>query len=152
MKKTIITRCLIGAPLGLAVSTIITILISVVVGDGNYYPVVPELITECGTEINAVLLQGICSLLYGAAWGGASVIWEQDEWSILRQSVTHLIVCSAATFPVVYFMHWMDHSVAGAIRYFSIFLGVYIVIWLSQYSAMKKKVEQLNQRVKEKNK
>lgn len=56
-------RCLIGAPIGLALSTIITIAISLTVGDGRFYAVVSELIADCGTEINAVLLQTVCSLL-----------------------------------------------------------------------------------------
>lgn len=35
---------------------------------------------------------------------GGSVIWEIENWSILRQSVTHLIICSVTMFPVAYFM------------------------------------------------
>ena len=71
MKKKILLRCLLGAPLGLAISTIITIFISYAMGDGSYYAVVPELVRDCGSEINAVALQAVCSLLYGAAWAGA---------------------------------------------------------------------------------
>lgn len=88
MKKKVIIRCLIGAPIGLALSTIITIAISLTLGDGHYYAVVPELIADCGTEINAVLLQAICSLLYGAAGAGASLIWEIDDWSSSPNSNT----------------------------------------------------------------
>ena len=69
MKKRLALRCLVGAPLGLAISTMITILISLTVGDGNFYPVVPELIKDCGSEMNAVLLQTVCSLLYGGGLG-----------------------------------------------------------------------------------
>lgn len=151
MKKKILLRCFIGSFVGLAISTIITVLISLTVGDGNYYPVVPELITDCGTELNAMLLQTVCSLLYGAAWAGASVIWEIDEWSILRQSISHLLVCSIATFPIAYFMRWMSHSTKGVLSYFGIFLGIYLIVWLSQYSNMKKRVQQLNDKVHEKN-
>ena len=68
MKKKVAIRCLIGAPIGLALSTMITIAISLIVGDGRFYAVVSELIADCGTEMNAVLLQTVCSLLYGAAW------------------------------------------------------------------------------------
>jgi len=151
MKKKLIIRCLVGAPIGLSISTMITIIISLTVGDGRFYAVVPELISDCGSEMNAVLLQAVCSLLYGAAWGGASVIWEKDDWSILRQSVTHLLICSLATFPIAYFMRWMSHSVSGVLIYFGIFLAVYLAIWLSQYSSMKKRVEQINKSVREKN-
>lgn len=148
MKKKLFLRCLIGAPIGLALSTIITIIISLTVNDGSYYPVVPELAADCGNEINAVLLQAVCSLLYGAVWAGASLVWEKESWSILRQTITHLIVCSLATFPIAYLMRWMDHTTAGILTYFGIFFGVYLIIWLSQYSAMKKKIQQINDKVR----
>ncbi|MGX8704280.1 MAG: DUF3021 family protein, partial [bacterium] len=66
MKKKILHRCLIGAPIGLAISTLITIMISLIVGDGRYYAVVPEAVSDFGTEINAVLAQAVFSMLYGA--------------------------------------------------------------------------------------
>ena len=73
-------------------------------------------------KINAVVAQMIASLLYGAVWAGASVIWEMDDWSLLRQTVTHLLAGSIATFPVAYLMYWMKHSIAGSLcilRYLS---------------------------------
>ena len=151
MKKKVVIRCFIGAPVGLALSTMITIAISLTVGDGHYYAVVLELIADCGTEINAVLLQAVCSLLYGAAWAGASIIWETDNWSILRQTTTHLIVCSICTFPIAYFMRWMDHSILGIVSYFGIFSAIYFIIWLSQYMAVKKRVQQINSKVERNN-
>lgn len=151
MKKTAILRCLIGAPIGLALSTILAIVLSLAVGDGQFYAVVPELASACGTEIQAVLLQAICSLLYGAAWGGASVIWEADRWSILRQTATHLAVCSLSTFPIAYFMHWMHHSIGGILAYFGIFLAIYSIIWISQYFIVKRRIRQIDRIVRKKN-
>lgn len=142
---------MIGAPIGLALSTIITIAISLTVRDGRFYAVVPELIADCGTEINAVLLQTVCSLLYGAAWAGASIIWEIDNWSILRQTITHLIICSLCTFPIAYFMRWMDHSAFGILSYFGIFFAIYFIIWMSQYMTIKKRIQQINSAVQKNN-
>ena len=150
MLKKVLLRCLFGAPIGLAIGTIITIIISLTFGDGMYYAVVPELITDCGSEINAVVFQSVLSLIYGAAWAGASLVWENERWSILKQTVTHLIICSAATFPIAYFARWMPHNVNGVLLYFGIFAVVYAGVWLSQYSAMKKKVEQINKRLHQK--
>lgn len=149
MKKKVLLRCLLGAPLGLAISTTITIVISLTVGDGNYYPVVPELAAACKSEVSAVLLQAIFSLLYGAAWAGASAIWEMENWSLLRQTVTHLVICSLATFPVAYLMRWMKHTTGGILLYFGIFWVIYLVVWLSQYAAMKKRVAAINQKIRE---
>ena len=89
MKKKVILRSLIGAPIGLSISFIITLIISVIINKGEYYPVVPQLTALCGNELNAVVIQTICSLLYGAAFGGASVIWEIENWSLLKQTVIH---------------------------------------------------------------
>ena len=89
-------------PIGLAISYIVTLIVSIIVGKGNYYPVVPDTINTFGTELNAVIIQTVLSMLYGAVWGGASVIWELENWSLLKQSATHLILVSVATFPVAF--------------------------------------------------
>ncbi len=147
MKRQILRYCLIGAPIGLALSTLITICISLCIGDGNYYPVVPTLAAECGSELNAVALQALCSMLYGAAWSGASLIWDQEHWSMLRQTVTHLAICSTATLPTAYLMHWMEHSAAGILSYFGIFIAIYAVIWLGMYLRMRQRVRRINARL-----
>ena len=146
MKKKVLSRALLGAPLGLALSYLITILVSLVKGDGSYYPVVPSLTAACGSEVSAVLLQALCSLLYGAAWAGASVIWEMD-WSLLTQTLLHLLICSCATFPIAWLLHWMSHSVAGVLIYFVIFFGIYLVIWLCQYCFIRHKLREINQQL-----
>lgn len=154
MKKKVMAdiavRCLNGAPIGIAINTVIAIVVSLLAGDGTFYAVVPELADDCGTELNAVILQVIFSLLYGAAWGGASIIWQMEEWSLLRQTVTHLAVISLATYPVAWCMRWMEHSIFGVILYFGIFFAIYLFIWCSQYFAMKKRIRQMNAKVREK--
>ncbi len=150
MKKMIL-RALLGAPLGMVISMVISIIISLCIGDGNYHAVVPELIEWCGSEINAVMLQYGFSALYGAVWAGASVIWEKDSWSLMRQTVTHLVITSVTTFPVAYLTGWMEHSVKGVMVYYGIFFATYFMIWLFQYLPMKKRIAQFNQKVAERN-
>lgn len=147
MKKELIKRCLLGAPLGLAISTVITILISLIIADGRYHAVVPELTSEMGSEINAVVLQAVLSLVYGAAWAGASVVWDAEHWSLLKMTLVHLIVTSVATFPIAYFARWMPHDAKGILIYFGIFVVIYVSIWASQYSAMKKKIREMNEKI-----
>ena len=146
MKKMILRRCLAGAPIGLAISTAITIIISLNIGDGKYYAVTPELTADCGSEIMAVVIQALCSMLYGAAFSGASLVWNTD-WSLTKMTAVHFLICSAATFPTAYLMRWMDHSVGGVLMYFGIFVAIYIAIWVSQYAGMKRKIEAFNQKV-----
>ena len=144
------SRALLGAPIGLTISTAITIIISLAIGKGEYYAVVPELIADFGTEINAVLIQALCSMMYGAAFAGASVIWDTD-WSLTRMTIVHLLICSAATFPIAFLMRWMEHTVGGILIYFGIFLFIYLMIWISQYTRIKKSIAALNKKVNDLN-
>jgi hypothetical protein len=147
MKKELIKRCLLGAPLGLACSTIITIIISLFLGDGLFHAVVPELAREMGSEINAVILQAVLSMVYGAAWAGASVIWNAEHWSLLKTTLVHLLVTSLASFPIAYFARWMPHNAAGILIYVGIFVASYAGIWFTQYFGMKKRIKELNEKL-----
>ena len=151
MKKTVVLRSLLGAPLGLALGYLISIVISLIQGEGVYNATAPALVAAMGGELRAVVFQAVITMVYGMVWAGSSVIWEMENWSILRQTVTHLLITSLAPLPIAYYLHWMEHSVRGVLVYFGIFFLIYLLIWLSQYSAMKKRVQQFNARVKEKN-
>ena len=59
MKKKMIQRGLLGFPLGIAIGFVITVIISMCIGDGSFYPVTPELIDTMKNELNAVILQTI---------------------------------------------------------------------------------------------
>ena len=140
------SRALLGAPIGLTISTAITIIISLAIGKGEYFAVVPELTVDFGTEINAVLIQALCSMLYGAAFAGASVIWDAD-WSLTRMTIVHFLICSTATFPIAYLMRWMEHTAGGILTYYGIFLVIYVMIWVSQYTRIRKNIAALNKKV-----
>ena len=75
MKKQVLIRCVFGAAVGLTINVLITILISAFIGDGQFYAVPPMLIEDCGGELNAVVIQAVCSMIYGAAWSAADLIW-----------------------------------------------------------------------------
>lgn len=149
MKKKIIISSLLGALIGVAISYIISLAVSLAMADGNYYPVVPQLAADCGSEMNAVLLQTVCSLLYGAVWGGMSLIWKSDRMSLLQITVIHFITCSAATFPIAYITRWMPHNLGGILTYFCIFAAIYFAIWLWQYNAIKKRIQSINKKMQE---
>lgn len=149
MKKKILVRSLVGAPVGLTICTVITIIFSLIYGNGEYYPVTHELKTMCRSEIQAVILQTVLGMVYGAMWGGASVIWEIENWSLLKMTLSHFVICSTASFPIAYCLQWMPHTLLGTFRFFGMFFAIYAIIWFSGYYAMKKQVEQMNNKLKE---
>ena len=147
MRKELTKRCLTGAPIGLSVCMGITIVISLIVGDGTYYPVAPELTKICGNEMNAVLVQTIAGILYGVIFSGSSIIWEMEHWSLLRQTITHLVIVSVTTLPIAYLMHWMAHSILGVLAYMGTFFVIYVIIWASIYLSIRNKLNKINAKV-----
>lgn len=149
MYKEVLRRCAVGAVFGVTLSQLIAIIISLCIADGTFYAVVPRLTERMNSEVSAAIVQTVCSFLYGAVFGGMSMIWELDNWSILKQTVVHFSVVSVVTMPIAYVTEWMHHSILGAIIYFAIFGVSYLFIWLSQYIAIKKRIDEMNKKVVE---
>lgn len=146
LKKALL-RGLIGAPLGVFIGYTITILVSLFLKDGGYYPVVPQLIDSVGSELNAVILQYILSAILGFASAFGSAIFEIDEWSITKQTVAHFLLLSISMFPVAYFSYWMQHTLPGILSYIGIFVVLYIIIWIIQINFWKKRIEGINRKL-----
>ena len=147
IKKQIFLRGLIGMAAGFFICYFITIMISLGIGTGEYYPVVPQAAEAFGTELNAVIVQTIISMLYGAVLGAASVIWELENWSLLKQTVVHFLLYSTVTFPVAYFLHWMPHNIVGILIYYGIFVTIYATIWLITFTKTKHMLKKINKKL-----
>ncbi len=148
MKKQAVLRGFLGIPVGISLGYIITILISLVHGEGYYSPCVPALIEMAGSELNAVILQTIMCAILGVTFGACSVIWELDSWSIAKQTGVYFLITALVMMPVAYLTHWMEHSWKGVLSYFGIFLGVFVVMWFSMCMVYRKNIKQLNAKIK----
>lgn len=150
MKKKILFRSLLGAPIGVLVSLIITIIFSLSMGNGEYFPAPHELIVWCGGNATiAVIVQTICSLFVGAVCGGSSVIWEIEKWSLLKQTLIHFVVIAVPFFGIGYILNWMPHYLYGALGYVGGFVVVYLLMWCSIYFSIKAKIKKMNKRLQE---
>ncbi|MEG0239617.1 DUF3021 domain-containing protein [Anaerorhabdus sp.] len=147
MKKRFLLQAVLGVFIGVSISFIVPLFISLVVNDGSYYPVALEMEVAYGNQLNAVVIQVIVSMIYGAAWGVAPLVFKIEKWSLLRQTMTHLACTSLCTFPAAYICYWMDHKVSSIIIYFAIFLLIYMVIWFAQYMNIRMQVKALNQKI-----
>lgn len=144
MKKKIIMRGLFGLPTGIAIGFVITLIISVCIGNGSFYPVTPELIDATGNELNAVILQTVLCAIMGAGFAAASIIWELDSWSLAKQSGIYFMIISVIMLPIAYITNWMQHTILGVLSYVAIFVAIFVVVWLSQYLLWKRKIKQMN--------
>lgn len=148
IKKEVLKRLFLGVPFGITIGSVITILISVGLGDGAYYPCVPALIETVGTPLHAVILQTVLCGVLGAVSCAGSVIFSLEGWSILKQSGIYFLILSAAMMPIAYVLYWMEHNLWGAIGYFFMFVLIFIFVWISQYIMWKRKLKKMNQKLK----
>lgn len=144
MKKKVLLRIVMGLPIGIAIGYLITIAISLVFADGYYSPCVPELIDTMGNEINAVVIQALLCGILGSGFGAISLIWENESWSIVKQTGLYFLAASLIMLPVAYFTHWMEHSVNGFICYFGIFALIFAVIWIIKFVIGKHNINKIN--------
>ena len=145
MKKELLFRLFIGFLGGVVLSYFITIAISLIIGDGNFYPCVPGLTERFGNEVTAVVIQTVLSAILGAGFAGCSLIWEKDEWSLLKQTGIYFSIASVLMMTVAYVCEWMEHSVKGVLSYFGIFLSIFIVVWLVRYMIWKVRISKIKE-------
>ncbi len=147
MIKQAFLRGLLGFPLGIALGQMITIFMSLILGDGTYVAYVPALVEQMGSELGAVILQtGLCGLL-GSAFAAASIIWEIEDWSIAKQTGIYFSITAAVMFPIAYVANWMEHSFLGFIIYAAISVLIFVVIWFVQFLIWKRKVKLMNEKL-----
>ncbi|MBQ6697377.1 MAG: DUF3021 domain-containing protein [Lachnospiraceae bacterium] len=143
MKKELFFRLFVGLLGGVVISYLITIVISLTIGDGHYYPCVPSLEDRFGNEVTAVIIQTILSAVLGAGFAGSSIIWEKDEWSLLKQTAVYFGIVSVLMMTIAYICEWMEHSVKGVLSYFAIFSILFIIIWIVQYLIWKVRIAKI---------
>ncbi len=145
MKKKIVLRSILGFPIGIAMGYFITIFISLSLANGDYLPCVPELVSAMGNEINAVVLQALLCGLLGTGFAASSVIWEIENWSIIKQTAIYFMIISVIMLPIAYVSYWMEHSIIGVFSYFGIYAFIFVVAWVIQFAAGKHNVRKMNE-------
>lgn len=147
MKKNVLQRALLGIPLGISLGYVITILISLINGNGEYFSVPPQLVLDLGNEINAVLMQTLLCGILGGGFAAASVIWELEDWSLAKQTGIYFLISSLLMLPVAWLAKWMEHSFRGFLVYFGIFLIIFVVIWIIQYLIIRENIKKMNAKI-----
>ncbi len=147
MKKKILIRAFLGSLIGIVINYLITIVISAVVGDGTFYPCVPSFTERYGNEVTAVIVQTILSAFLGGGFSMASLIWEMDDWSLLKQTGVYFAIITILMMTVAYICEWMEHSLRGVLAYFGIFFAIFVVIWVIRYMSWKIRISKIKEKL-----
>ena len=147
LKKTV-CRAALGFPLGISIGYIATIIVSFILATGEYHPCVPALAAQFESEFIAVVFQTLLYGILGAAFAGASVIWEAESWSIAKQTGIYFLTISLVMLPIAYFARWMEHSLVGFLLYFGVFIAIFVIVWVAQYFIWRSKIKHINKGIK----
>lgn len=148
--KKALSRGLLFFPSGIFISVTITMIISLIKGQGEYLPVVPTMIETAGSEMNAFVIQYILSGTIGFVFAAASAIFEVENWSFTKQTVMHFLISSCSVISIAYICHWMERTVQGVVSYIIIFVIIYLIIWVTQYFFLRKRIKQINEKLRNK--
>lgn len=143
--KKIVSRVLYSFPIGISCSVGISLFLSLLFGEGKYYPFAASLVFFTGSEVKAMLLQTMLSGILGSVFGGMSFIWEIERWSILKQTAVYFLSVSIPMMGISYLLYWMVHSLNGFLLYFLIFVMAFFVVWLFNFAIYWFKVRRINQ-------
>lgn len=147
MKKKIIERAVAGFFVGIAIGQIISVLISLISGKGEFMVCAPGFAELIGNEAAAAAIQTLLCGVMGMGYAAASLIWESDKLNIAAQTGICFGIYALTLLPIAYFTNWMEHSVLGVLGYIGIFMASFVVVWLNQYFLLKRRIKAINAKI-----
>lgn len=144
MRKKIIERTVSGFFFGIAIGQIISVLISLIAGEGEFMICAGEFIALIGSEAAAAAIQTLLCGVMGSGFAAASLIWESDRLNIAAQTGICFSIYAVTLLPIAYFTNWMEHTLLGVLGYIGIFAASFVVVWLNQYLLLRKRIKAIN--------
>ena len=145
IKKAVAKRAVLGFIYGVFIGQTILILESLMMRDGNFYAVSSSLLELVGTKITAVIIQYFLTGIIGLTFASTTVIFEMDEWSLLRQTIIHFIITSIVMYIAGFLCGWFPHTVVSTLVWFGVFVVVYLIFWICFSLYYKNKVKKMNE-------
>lgn len=147
--KKIIKRFVLGSVAGISIGYLISLIISVIKGQGIYYGASPQLISTFGSEINAMVVQTLASMIIGGVYSSASYIFDETNYSITKQTILHFLTTTPVYLGVGYLCGWWSlSSLIEILLFIGIYVVIYIIIWTVFYLYWKNKLSKLNEEIK----
>ena len=135
--------------MGVGLSQLVNIVISLALGRGAYISVMPDFAALFPNELSAVIAQAALTGLLSAVFAMASVFFLMDGWPFLRQCATHFVVTAAVWIPVVWLV-WMPRALPGLLIGALNFAGTYVVVWAVQVAINRRVARRINEKIQSK--
>lgn len=140
--------------IGVVIGTILSVIFSSIFGQGHYSPVSPVSLmghlyethlSEPMIMLIAVVIWGLIGVLFGLA----SMIYDASDWSLLKKTVLHIVICYIGFLPLAILAGWFPLTLADILFFTGIFIFVYAIIWVVNYFKNKALVDVINKELKQ---
>lgn len=151
LKHKAIMLSSIGFGVGIVIGVMITAFSATMeYADGNLWLCSKELINAVGNPLVAFIIQAFASGIHGAICFGGTVVYDMDEWGLLKCTVIHYIGAIGGYFILAFSMRWFSpKDMDTVIVMFSCMTVAYFIIWLINYISCKKQLKELNRELDE---
>ncbi|GKT02826.1 DUF3021 domain-containing protein [Furfurilactobacillus entadae] len=133
-----------GVIVGITVGYLIALFFSVVEQTKSFYPSSPWFTQHFTSLTTATLASTGLWIMIGVMFSLAGMVFDQERWSITKQTVVHFSVTFVLFTPLAIICGWFPLNVGWLIGYTVIYVVVYITIWLSSMMRAKQIVKRLN--------
>ena len=125
----------------------IGMILGIFIGAGFWYLMSGE-VPETSTSLSAMMLHLLLSGVLGMVANGSSVIYEIEEWSIVRATITHFIIAMGVFYVIAFTLRWFSPSDPACWIMSAIMVIVYFTIWMVQSLIFKHKVKRMNEELR----
>ena len=125
----------------------IGMILGIFIGAGFWY-LMPGEAPETSTSLNAMMLHLLLSGVLGMVANGSSVIYEIEEWSIVRATITHFIIAMGVFYVIAFTLRWFSPADPACWIMSAILVIVYFTIWMVQSLIFKHKVKRMNEELR----
>ena len=143
---------LLSGSLGVTIGMLISLINSGLFSQGHYYPLNPS--SDMGIyyyqHFNPVTVMAISVVIWftiGVFFQALDKILNQD-WSLLRMSVTHFILSTLGFSLLAILAGWFPLNLANLLVFWIIYLVIYAIIYWRNYQQMNQQVQAINQSLK----
>lgn len=99
-------------------------------------------------SVDEIWLHMAVSLAIGVYFGVASLIFDNESWSPLKQTAVHFLLSLAFFFPIAIGVGWIPSRLLPVIAGLAIFIIIYAVFWFCIRWYLKKLESSMNHSIK----
>lgn len=147
MWKKIVSRAGISMAVSCLITQLFSLAVMLIVNDSDFVPLVPDYLAHFESPLLAMSISIILTGVIGGVFGGASVIYDLERWSFLKQGVVHFIVTSAVWIPISVYLWGLGKNPTTLISILISFVVTYGIIWFMQYLRMRDTVRKINEKL-----